>query len=70
MVVVILGLVMFVPVVQAERQEIRRYILRCKHQYAAQATPGQIYVGAPKVRVSFRAHKPYFENYYHASLVS
>jgi hypothetical protein len=46
MIVVILGLVMFVPVAQAERQEIEGIVCVSNTNTPVQSTPGQIYIAS------------------------
>jgi hypothetical protein len=63
MTVAILGLIMFVPSVQAERQEFEGISCFSNTHTPVQITPGEVYVGGLAGKGIFRAtSKPYFES--------
>ena len=71
MMAVILGLMMFVPVAQAERLEFEGIACYSNTHTPIQASPGEIYIGGFEGKGIFRStSKPYFEStFYHTGVL-
>jgi hypothetical protein len=66
MTVMIIGLFMFVPIAQAERQEFEGIACYSNTHTPIQASPGDIYIGGFEGKGIFRSiSKPYFESTFH-----
>ena len=66
MMLVMLGLIMFVPAAQAEREEFEGISCYSNTHTPVQASPGEIYVGSFEGKgIVRRTNKPYLENTFH-----